>query len=112
MNRLHTPVSFDFNRSYLKHNIDNIYNHKFVICPEGNGIDTHRIWECLYMGTIPIVEDNINNSFYAELPMLTISDWSELSEEKLWPVFVYASLNPWNLEMLKFEYWKNKIRSV
>ena len=34
--------------------LDNIYNHKFVLCPEGNGTDTHRTWECLYLNTIPI----------------------------------------------------------
>lgn len=89
--------------------IDNIYNHKFVICPEGNGIDTHRIWECLYMGTIPIVENNINNSFYSELPMLTIDDWSEITEEKLWQEFIYISVRKWNMDMLTFEYWRNKI---
>ena len=27
----------------------------FVLCPEGNGIDTHRVWEALYSGSIPIV---------------------------------------------------------
>jgi hypothetical protein len=25
--------------------LDNVYNHPFVICPEGNGMDTHRTWE-------------------------------------------------------------------
>lgn len=24
--------------------------HKFSLCPRGNGIDTHRLWESLYMG--------------------------------------------------------------
>ena len=24
-------------------------SYKFAICPEGNGIDTHRFWECLYL---------------------------------------------------------------
>ena len=46
--------------------IDNVYNHPFVVCPEGNGIDTHRIWECLYMNTIPICLKNINLEFYDE----------------------------------------------
>ena len=64
--------------------IDNIYNHKFVICPEGNGIDTHRTWECLYMGTIPIEKRNINNSFYeGKLPICFINDWSEIDKQFL-----------------------------
>lgn len=25
--------------------------HRFVMCPRGNGIDTHRLWETLYLGS-------------------------------------------------------------
>ena len=90
--------------------LDNIYNHKFVVCPEGNGIDTHRIWECLYMGTIPIVENNINNSFYHKLPILTVNNWESVSEDKLLLAFVPLYICEKHKEMLTFEYWKNKIR--
>ena len=33
--------------------LDELYNHAFVICPEGNGTDCHRTWEALYCQTIP-----------------------------------------------------------
>ena len=29
--------------------LENLCMHKYVICPEGNGVDTHRLWESLYM---------------------------------------------------------------
>jgi hypothetical protein len=29
--------------------------HYFCLCPRGNGIDTHRFWEALYLGVIPVV---------------------------------------------------------
>lgn len=93
--------------------LDNIYNHKFVICPEGNGIDTHRIWECLYMGTIPIVVDNINNSFYKyELPITLVNDWSEVTMSFLIRDWDITPDVVWNMEMFTFEYWKNKIRNT
>jgi hypothetical protein len=91
--------------------IDNIYNHKFVICPEGNGIDTHRIWETLYMGSIPIVENNINNSFYCDLPMLPIEDWSDLTEEWLNEEYHVFQRMTVNRNKLTFSYWSNKIKS-
>jgi hypothetical protein len=100
------PKEYDFNNY-----IDNIYNHKFVVCPEGNGIDTHRIWECLYMGTIPIVDDNINNGFFGDLPILATSDWGMVEEMILYTAFVQIGLMPWRHEMLTFNYWKNKILS-
>jgi hypothetical protein len=34
--------------------------HYFCLCVRGNGIDTHRFWESLYLGVIPVI---INNQF-------------------------------------------------
>ena len=28
---------------------------RFVLCLPGNGLDTHRVWESLYLGSIPVV---------------------------------------------------------
>jgi hypothetical protein len=89
--------------------IKEIKNHKFVLCPEGNGTDTHRTWETLYVGSIPIVKKNINNSFYTDLPISFVNSWSEINEDFL--NFEYNRIlnSKFNLEMLNFDYWKNKI---
>jgi Exostosin family. len=90
--------------------LDNIFNHKFVLCPEGNGMDTHRTWETLYMGSIPIEKRNLNNRFYEDLPICFVNDWEEITEEFL--INKYRILRQqWNLQMLNFEYWKNKIQN-
>lgn len=89
--------------------LDNIYNHPFVICPSGNGIDTHRTWECLYMNTIPIEKRNINNQFYTDLPILFVDDWEEITERLLHDSFMRMTSETWNLEKLTFEYWQNEI---
>ncbi len=97
------------NGSGFDNYIDNVYNHPFVIAPEGNGIDTHRFWECLYMRTIPVVLKNINNSFYSDLPVLFLDSWDELSDTFLHDKFMEFSRKEWNLEKLNFEYWKRLI---
>jgi len=59
---------------------------KFAICPIGNGIDSHRLWECFYLKVIPIVLDNIFIRKVEEkykLPMIILKDWNELKEMKL-----------------------------
>lgn len=90
--------------------LDNIYNHKFVICPQGNGIDTHRTWECLYLGTIPIEKRNINNRYWeGKLPICYVNDWSELTRDFLEKEYERIKGQEWNLDMLKFSYWKNLI---
>lgn len=91
--------------------LDNIYNHKFVVCPEGNGIDTHRTWECLYMNTIPIEKRNINNQFYTDLPICFVDDWDELTETFLENEYTRITNTKWNMDKLQFEYWKNKIKN-
>jgi hypothetical protein len=32
--------------------------YNYCVCPEGNGVDTHRVWECVYLKVIPIVIDS------------------------------------------------------
>ena len=54
-------------------------SHKYAICPEGNGIDTHRFWECLYMNVIPICKKNILYEYYSKhFPIILLNDWDEL----------------------------------
>jgi len=81
------PVSEYFN--YLA-------TFKFAICPEGNGIDTHRLWECFYLYVIPIVIDNIfirKVQKTYNLPMIILQDWDELRE-------IYETLNYDNYKSL------------
>ncbi len=90
--------------------IYNVYRHKFVVCPEGNGIDTHRIWETLFMGSIPIVLSSINISFYERLlSILVVDNWNELTVERLQEVFTSILKVDFDSSVLTFEYWKNKI---
>jgi FkbM family methyltransferase len=89
--------------------IDNIYNHKFMICPEGNGIGTHRTWECLYLGTIPIEKRSINNSFYTDLPICFVDEWSDINKRFLESEFKRIKGLSWNTYKLTFAYWRDKI---
>lgn len=51
--------------------------HKFAICPRGNGLDTHRIWECLYLNVIPIIikKDYLNID---NLPIIILDEWNDI----------------------------------
>jgi hypothetical protein len=65
-----------------------VSEYMFIASPPGNGLDCHRTWEALYMGCVPIVEDNyMNRSFQAMgLPMALVRNWDEVrdwSEEEL-----------------------------
>jgi hypothetical protein len=63
-------------------------NYKFVISPEGNGIDCHRHYEAIIAGCIPIIEDNpMVREKYAGLPVLYTKDYSEITNEYLISVY-------------------------
>ena len=90
--------------------LDNVYNHKFVFSPEGNSIDTHRKWEALYLGTIPIERRNINNQFYTDLPICFVDDWENVTEDFLESEYTRIKSSKWNMDKITFEYWRNKIK--
>jgi hypothetical protein len=45
------------NKDYVSY-LNELSQHRFGLCVRGNGVDTHRFWECLYLGVIPVVIDN------------------------------------------------------
>jgi hypothetical protein len=87
-----------------------IRNHAFVLCPRGNGIDTHRIWETLYMGSIPIVKKDIAMNEFIDLPILFIDKWSDITEEFLLEQYERIRGMVWNMDKLTFGYWKRLIQ--
>jgi hypothetical protein len=60
-------------RQYLSE----LARHRFAICPRGNGIDTYRVWESLYLGVIPVVERSLHTTHWVSLglPLLLVDDW-------------------------------------
>jgi len=61
-----------------------VANYKFLVSPEGNGIDCHRHYEALLCGCIPIVERNkLIEEKYKNMPVLYTTDYSEINAEYL-----------------------------
>jgi len=59
-------------------------NYKFIISPEGNGIDCHRHYEALMAGCIPIIEDHEGiMEKYKGCPVLYTKDYSEITQDYL-----------------------------
>lgn len=89
----------------------NLYNHKFMVCPEGNGIDVHQPWESLYINTIPIQKKNTNNKNWRELPICWVDDWKQIEDEDfLISEYDRITNNEFDKSKLYFEYWKDKIK--
>jgi len=49
----------------------------YVVCPRGNGLDTHRVWEALYLGAVPIVKRSEYFSALEGWPIWVVDTWGE-----------------------------------
>ena len=83
--------------------------HNFIMCPRGRGIDTNRLWESLYMGSIPIVIYEDCHRSFTDLPILFIHNWSVITKEFLELKLKEFNSRTWNMDKLKLSYWINHI---
>jgi hypothetical protein len=93
---------------YFKH----VACSKFVISPPGNGPDCHRVWECLYFKTVPVVQYHECFNQFSHLPILFINNWEDVTlnflEEK-YSLIKEKFNHP--IKELSIQYWKEKICS-
>lgn len=72
--------SWENYRTYL----NELHNHKFIICPKGHGFDCHRNWESLYLHRVPIMK---RHPYFEKLmegcPVLFVESYDDVNEELL-----------------------------
>jgi hypothetical protein len=61
---------------------------RYALCPRGCGVDTHRFYECIYLGCVPIVVRT--NTMFDRLydpsvgfPCLVVDKWDDITEDLL-----------------------------
>jgi hypothetical protein len=83
----------------------------FVLCPEGAGIDTHRAFEALYMGAIPVVtESKVTIKLSQYFPLVILKEWKDLEPALLTEDFYHEMWDlPGMRDNLDFEVYWNKI---
>lgn len=90
--------------------LSDLTSHKFSLCPRGNGIDTHRLWESLYARTIPVVKYHPAHRSFKNLPILFVDDWSVITEDFLNQQYERMASCKWDYSMLKASWWGNEFR--
>lgn len=89
------------NADYLNY-LTILSSYKFAICPEGNGLDTHRFWECLYLKVVPICLKNHITEYYSKIfPIVLLDDWNDINENML--TLFYNDANWDKYDMLNFD---------
>jgi hypothetical protein len=83
----------------------------FCIAPPGNGADCHRIWECLYLGCVPIIYKHpFSFTEFSELPIMQIDSYTQITESFLKEkIKEFYPFNKFNFKKLDLNYWKEVI---
>ena len=86
-------INYDFGKSLDHSNEETVKKRveyyellkrtKFVICPPGRGFDTHRVYESLFFGCIPVIKTSFLDPMYKRLGgCWIVNDWNEVTEEE------------------------------
>jgi len=89
-----------------------MHQYKFTLAPRGGGVDTHRLWEALYLGVIPITRRNQTLSWFESLPVCWIDDWQEVTKEMLDSEYDKIKAEKFDMSMLWLPYWEKLIREA
>jgi hypothetical protein len=85
--------------------------YAFVVSPFGNGMDCIRTWEALCLGCIVIVKSSPIDNLYAELPVVIVAEWKDITETFLKDKMLEFSNKTFNIEKLTMNYWIEKVKS-
>lgn len=84
--------------------------HKFCISPHGNGLDCHRTYEAMCLGSIPIVQSSSLDILFRGMPVIIVKKWGDLNIDVLLHE-ASAVRKRANQETLKLQYWIDRINS-
>jgi hypothetical protein len=81
---------------------------QFIACPRGNGTDTHRFWEALYRGSVPVVKrsawsESIND---LQIPMIQLESWDFEEFIERSEAVASVSIQPEKIPALWMGHWE------
>ena len=86
---------------------------KFCLAPPNFVPDTYRIWDCLYMGCIPIILDFEGSSFLKDLPILFIDNYKKfltITEDELNEIWLDMINKEYNFDKLNISYIEKMVK--
>jgi hypothetical protein len=94
---------------------DKVSQYKMIVCPAGNGLDTHRLWEALYCNRIPITFKVANYKLYElynKLPIILLNNIDQLLDKN----FIMQEYNRclsqvWDKSLLDVNLWIKTIQN-
>lgn len=109
-------INWEESNLTLNEFFNKILDYEAIICPAGNGIDTHRLWETLYSNRIPIIikiGDYKIYELYKKLPILILDDENQLYDENFLDNNIKKiKQTKYDMSLLDMSYWYEKIIKI
>ena len=102
------PTGHGTNAEFL----EALVRHRFVLCPPGNGVDTHRMWEALLAGAVPVVLRSQAMEPFAHLPVLFVEDFRDITRDLLEAALQKYPQPPEVHPVMTSEFWRTRIREA
>jgi hypothetical protein len=84
----------------------------FCIAPRGNGIDTHRVWEALYLRTIPVVTRSILTDQHPHLPLIVLDDWAQFRTIEFSPDLYERTIRDWTPDSILLDRYLQRVAEI
>ena len=112
--RLHTILSMAFKKDTVikpaniskTEYLNDLEKYKYIICPLGNGFDSHRIWEAIYSNSIAVVKKHPAFQTFDGLPLIQSSNFINTNTKNIPNDYKY------DFKKADFGYWKNVLEST
>lgn len=82
----------------------------FCLAPSGHGLDTHRTWEALYLGAVPVVTRSPLTDEYADLPLVVLDDWADFRDVDFSPELHRRLAADWDPAALRMDAFLARLR--
>jgi hypothetical protein len=91
-----------------------VRDYKFIFVCEGNGYDTHRLWEVLYQNSYPVILETswANSLRWLNLPILFVPNLTVIDQELLSKHdAIFSQKKPIDYPQLWMPFWQELIKS-
>jgi len=85
-------------------------SYAFTLSPFGAGLDCHRTWEALLLGSIPIVMRSSLDALYQDLPVVIVDGWHEVNPARLEFELARITSGTFDFSRLELAYWMARIQ--
>lgn len=113
---IHSPIADRLGSIDPQSHREALAEYAFVLSPPGNGLDTHRTWEAMYLKCVPIVTRSYLSEYYEGigLPVWIIDSYDDvatLSEDQLREKYRELE-HKFESPALWLDYWSDQIHAA